>query len=213
MSNKYAQEYRCCCSRGPLTPRPFLQRTIINNMYELTQSSNQWESPEMNSHNMLGFWFAASHQPWSTITSLLLELAAQADVQSQLRKELGDQAELADFKSLDRLPLLDSSMKEVVRLNLADRGMIRRHITYLSIVDVRRKAVLPYDFSDGSLRIPKGAILGVPAYEMLRDPAKYTNPKGFDAARFVPKDSSEQQVRFTRVSHDFPTWGYGSLAW
>jgi cytochrome P450 len=73
--------------------------------------------------------------------------------------------------------------------------------------------VLPYDFSDGSLHISQGATLGVPAFEMLRDPAKYTNPNEFDAARFVPKDPNEQQERFTKVSYDFPTWGYGSLAW
>jgi cytochrome P450 len=80
----------------------------------------------MNSQNMLGVWFAASHQPWSTLTTLLLELAAREDLQVQMRKEIEDHAQLDDFKSLDNLPLLDSFMKEVVRLNPVDRGTIPR---------------------------------------------------------------------------------------
>lgn len=109
-----------------LTFFPFQQRTIINNMYELTQSSKYWNSPEMNSQNMLGVWFAASHQPWSVLTSLLLELAAREDLQAEMREEIENHAQLDDFKSLDKLPLLDSFMKEVVRLYPVDRGTMRR---------------------------------------------------------------------------------------
>jgi cytochrome P450 len=98
------------------------QRTIIHNMAELTQSSSYWDSAEMKSQNMLGVWFAASHQPWSTLTILLLELAARKELQHQLRREIEDYAQLDDFKSLDKLPFLDSFMKEVrtaqVRMNL-----------------------------------------------------------------------------------------------
>jgi cytochrome P450 len=91
-------------------------------MAELTQSSSYWDSPEMNSQNMLGVWFAASHQPWSTLSTLLLELAARKELQHQLRREIEENAQIDDFKSLDKLPFLDSFMKEVrkawVRIDL-----------------------------------------------------------------------------------------------
>jgi cytochrome P450 len=47
---------------------------------------------------------------------------------------------------------------------------------------------------------------------MLHDPSRYLNPETFDGARFLPNHECNDQVRFTKVAHDFPMWGYGSLA-
>jgi cytochrome P450 len=82
----------------------------------------------------------------------------------------------------------------------------------MNIVGIRRKAVLPYDFADGTIKVPQGATVCVPAYDMLHDPSRYPHPEEFNGARFLPKDGSKQEAKFTQVSHDFPMWGYGSLA-
>ncbi|KAG8158841.1 hypothetical protein KVR01_011284 [Diaporthe batatas] len=46
----------------------------------------------------------------------------------------------------------------------------------------------------------------------MHDPQTYPNPDLFEPTRFVPKDTKDQQRRFTEVSETFPVWGYGSLA-
>ncbi|KAF2647984.1 cytochrome P450 [Lophiostoma macrostomum CBS 122681] len=170
-------------------------------MNELTQSSSYWDGPEMRAQNMLGIWFAASHQPWTTLTTILLELSARREWQDLLRREMEEHASLQDFKTLDRLPFLDSFIKEVVRLNPGDQ------------FGIRRKAVHGYNFSDGSLSVPQGTTLAVPSYKMLRDPAKYANPNEIDGSQFVPTDASDQKSRFTAISYDFLTWGYRLLAY
>jgi hypothetical protein len=58
------------------------------------------------------------------LTAILFELSARPEWQSQLRTELaecGDDAELAT--NIDRLPLLDSFLREATRVNVLDRGM------------------------------------------------------------------------------------------
>lgn len=52
----------------------------------------------------------------------------------------------------------------------------------------------------------------VPAYDILHDASIYSDPQTFDGGRFLPKSQGVHQERFTKVSHDFPMWGYGSLA-
>lgn len=154
----------------------------------------------MNAQNMLGIWFAASHQPWMNLNFILLEVCARPDWQEALRREIEDNGPLDDYRKLDGLQLLDSFMKETVRLHPLDT------------LGIRRKAVLPYNFTDGTIKVPQGATVCVPAYDMLHDPSRYPNPQKFDGARFIPKNQTNDQVRFTKVAHDFPMWGYGSLA-
>jgi cytochrome P450 len=94
--------------------------TIIHNMTTLSESSSYWTGPAMNAQNMLGLWFAASHQPWMNLSFIILEVCARPDWQEALRKEIEDNGPLDSYKKLDGLPLLDSFMKETVRLNPLD---------------------------------------------------------------------------------------------
>ena len=73
--------------------------------------------------------------------------------------------------------------------------------------------MLPYNFVDGTISVPQGATVCVPAYDMMHDPRRYPHPNSFDGARFMNNNKQGQQTRFTQVAHDFPMWGYGSLAW
>jgi cytochrome P450 len=76
---------------------------------------------------------------------------------------------------------------------------------------IRQKAVIPYDFRDGTLSIPLGATVCVPAEQMMHDATRYSNPSKFDSTWFVPGDQHPRN--FTQVAHDFPMLGFGSLAW
>lgn len=87
-------------------------------MTEMTEDSNYW-NPEMISQSLLGIWFAASHQPWMNMHFVILELCAREKWQSLLRQELQKHAPL-DYDTLEQLPLLDSFIKETIRLNPLD---------------------------------------------------------------------------------------------
>jgi hypothetical protein len=101
-------------------PEDIKNCTIIHNMTTLSESSSYWTSPTMNTQNMLGLWFAASHQPWMNLSFIIFEVCARPDWQEALRKEIEDNGPLDNYKKFDSLPLLDSFMKETVRLNPLD---------------------------------------------------------------------------------------------
>lgn len=93
----------------------------MHNMTELTDASDYW-NPELLSQSLLGIWFAASHQPWMNLHFVILELCARPEWQDDLRQEISQHAPL-NYRSLEQLPLLDSFVKETVRLNPLDTRM------------------------------------------------------------------------------------------
>ncbi|KAK2615929.1 hypothetical protein N8I77_002650 [Diaporthe amygdali] len=172
--------------------------TIMHNMTELADDSDYW-NPELLSQSLLGIWFAASHQPWMNLHFIILELCARKEWQVSLRQELEQHLPL-DYETLEQLPLLDSFIKETVRLNPLDT------------LAIRRKALEPYTFSNGTLSVPKGATVCVSAYNLMHNPETYPGPDSFEPARFLPDNPKDQQRKFTEISETFPVWGYGSLA-
>lgn len=115
---------RVCVSFSPMkkwTLTHDSQLTIMHNMAELTDASDYW-NPELLSQSLLGIWFAASHQPWMNLHFILLELCIRREWQSTLRQELEQNAPMK-YQQLERLPLLDSFIKETVRLNPLDTRM------------------------------------------------------------------------------------------
>ncbi|KAI9924226.1 hypothetical protein MW887_007176 [Aspergillus wentii] len=168
------------------------QYTIAHNMAELTESTRDYWTPEVLSQSLLGIWFAASHQPWMTACFVLLELCARPEWQLLLREEIGE--EKLDYERLEKLPLLDSFIKETVRLNPLDT------------MAIRRKALQDYTFSTGSPFVPSGSTVCVSSYDILHYENTYDSPNEFNGGRFVNKS------KFSEVSEHFPIWGYGSLA-
>ena len=95
-----------------------IQLTIIGNISQMTKGNDYW-TPQLLSQALLGIWFAAAHQPWMNLDFILLELCARPEWQSILREEIGDKTVL-DYDGLENLPLLDSFMKETIRMNPLD---------------------------------------------------------------------------------------------
>lgn len=95
-----------------------MKHTIAWNMTRLTEGNEYW-TPEVLAQSLLGIWFAASHQPYMNLNFVLLELCVRQDWVTALREELSD-ADPLDYQRLEALPLLDSFVKETVRLNPLD---------------------------------------------------------------------------------------------
>ncbi|OTB13472.1 hypothetical protein K445DRAFT_304233 [Daldinia sp. EC12] len=172
--------------------------SILHNMTALADTSDYWNS-ELLSQSLLGIWFAASHQPWMNLHFVLLELSTRKEWQSALRQEIAQHGPL-DYKGLEELPLLDGFIKETVRCNPLDT------------LAIRRKALEPYTFSDGSLSVPSGATVCVSSHDLMHNPEIYGEPDSFNPSRYLSKESDSQQRKFTEVSDSYPIWGYGSLA-
>lgn len=90
-------------------------------MIELVGTSDYW-SPELLSQSLLGIWFAASHQPWMNLHFVIIELCRRPEWQATLYEELRKHGPL-DYKILEQLPLLDSFIKETMRLQPLDTRM------------------------------------------------------------------------------------------
>jgi hypothetical protein len=220
------KQVRFYCSLRLVVSLTTAQLTVIHNMTTLSDDSNYWDGPAMKAQNLLGVWFAASHQPWMNLHFILLELCVRPDWQKRLRHELQNNGQSLTYKTLDSLPFLDSFIKETVRLNPLDRcksSLYRECHLKMAFENpptgtnsrpdgIRRKAVKPYTFMDRSVTVPQGTTICVPAYDILHDEKIYPKPDNFDGERFLPR-LQETQSRFTTVSHQFPMWGYGSLAW
>jgi len=99
-------------------------------------------------------------------------------------------------KDLESLPLLDSFVKESARLNSFEA------------VTGRRKALVPFIFSDGRIISP-GDWVGIPQRAMMLDPDNYTNPSEFDGFRSLKIPS--EKVRYTDASPKWHYWGCGRL--
>lgn len=187
-------------------------------MVQLTrdQNSEYWTS-DVISQSLLGIWFAASHQPWMNLDFVLLELAQRPEWQTQLRDEIGNHSRL-DYETLDKLPYLDSFIKETVRMNPLDNCMLSSLPLFWApliqrIDAIRRKALQNYHFANGGWLIKTGVVACVSANDILRNKDAYPDPHEWDGNRFVTTNSPVQGSKFADVSEYFPTWGFGALAW
>lgn len=134
-----------------------------------------------------------------------------------------------DYRSIDDLPILDSFIKESVRLNPLDLSKFPfchdrtdgRSLTKKPVA-IRRKALNPFRFPDGGPQLQPGQVACVSSYDIMHDPVKYPRPHEFDGFRFLsssdgkPSGVEEQPLRGTKFvdgSKDFPIWGFGSKIW
>lgn len=149
-----------------------------------------------------------------------------------IRHEI-ESPENLDYETITQLPILDSFIKESVRINPLDK------------VAIRRKALKPYTFSDNGPRVALGQIACVPAWDIMHNDTKYPNPDVFDGLRFLKttgqtSDTSYSSATSSPLSHlsssssptdqarpsepmrgttltdaskDFPIWGLGSKVW
>ncbi|KAL9121511.1 MAG: hypothetical protein Q9187_001931 [Circinaria calcarea] len=170
-------------------------------MTELSKGSNYW-TPKVLAQALLGVWFAAAHQPWMNLDFVLLELCTRPEYIEILRTEVGDPTNL-NYTNLEKLPFLDSFIKETVRVNPLDT------------LAIRRKALKPFTFSGGGPHVPVGKMACVSSYDLMHDEAHHPDASIFDGRRFASSKATlgTKRSKFTDVSAHFPVWGYGSLAW
>ncbi|PQE22390.1 cytochrome P450 protein [Rutstroemia sp. NJR-2017a WRK4] len=170
----------------------------MQNMIELTEENKDYWTPDNLAQALLGIWFAASHQPWMNLDFVVLELCSHPEYIPLLREEIGDFSDLT-YDTLESFPILDSFIKETVRLNPLDTRAIRR------------KAMSPFRFTNGP-SVPAGAMACVSSFDLMHEPESYPDPYIFNGQRFVSCTSEMRGTKFTDVSEKFPVWGYGSLA-
>ena len=94
--------------------------TLLHNLKNASKISDYWTT-NLLIQAILGIWFAASHQPWMNLHFIILELCNRPEWIERLREELKDNM---DFETITHLRLLDSFIKECVRLNPLDRSKL-----------------------------------------------------------------------------------------
>ena len=216
------------------------QLTLFQNMLEASAESKYWNH-SLIIQGILGVWFAASHQPWivsvasnssvlllrwcQNLHFVFLELCARPEYVEMIYQEIRAAGNL-DYESIDRLPILDSFIKESVRVNPPDKSKLSCQFTSTLLtsrsVGIRRKALKPFRFSHGGPQVAVGQIVCVSAWDLMHDEERYPSPNTFEGLRFVPsthhsvKEGSCNPLRgsrFTDASRDFPIWGLGSKVW
>jgi len=166
--------------------------------HQKKSSSAPW-SAEKIVQVILGIWFAAVHQPAISIVYALQDLLDHPEYLEPLRRDLSSISPYS-AAGLERLPLLDSFLRESSRLHPSDA------------ISVRRKVLEPFTFSDGA-HLRTGDVACVPSQAIMRDPNHYgADSLAFDAFRFVNPDG-ENVSRFTDASPTFPFWGLGKHSW
>ncbi|KAL8719998.1 MAG: hypothetical protein Q9225_003068 [Loekoesia sp. 1 TL-2023] len=181
--------------------------TLLYNLVASSVDLEYW-TPDRLIQAVVGIWFAASHQPWINLHFVILELCRRPEYKDLLRQEIDSQDSM-DYQAVSNLPILDSFIKESVRLNPLD------------LMSIRRKALKPFQFPDGGPQLQPGQIACVSAYDIMHDPAKYPNPHDFNGLRFVESSNGKEKkpggaeeplrgTKFVDGSKDFPIWGFGS---
>lgn len=126
-------------NRSPITSPIHLQMTLFHNMIESSKDSQYWADNALI-QAVIGNWFAASHQPWivrypchlnrvfsfaisgeKNLHSVFLELCARPEYIRQLRDEIVSEGSL-DYSKISKLPILDSFIKETIRVNPLDKS-------------------------------------------------------------------------------------------
>ncbi|MCJ1312323.1 hypothetical protein MMC25_005997 [Agyrium rufum] len=176
--------------------------TILDLLIECTQDSPYWTSHTL-AESVAGIWFAGSHQPYVQLYFIVIELCRRPEYVAMLRNELDGCVQLS-ATTIVNLPLLESFMKEAMRISPPD------------LQSIRRKALKPFTFSNGGPHVPEGSVACVSSWDTLHNPLKYQNPDSFTPDRFRQTEAQEGNKRHlsksTEVSEDFPVWGFGTRA-
>ena len=77
------------------------------------------------------------------------------------------------------------------------------------VVSIRRKAIAPYTFADGT-HIANGNWTCVPLRSMGLNNSRFPNASTFDGFRFC---NTSRPHKFTDIDVSFPFWGFGKEAW
>lgn len=175
---------------------------------------------------------SALHTTTVVLTTALYELAARPDLGEMLREEflrkVGDcnGNENAAAITTD-LPMLDSFLKEVVRITPPGHGtflafLYSFHLSSPIIIysllwptaTSFREVLKDFTFSSG-LHVPAGVTLAVPTYATYRDPRLYHDPDTFNPLRFYnPHAENEHRgTSFIDTSISDYVFSHGVHTW
>ncbi|KAL7907120.1 cytochrome P450 [Trichoderma velutinum] len=189
-----------------ITPTDCMQWLI-----DTSPRKNPW-TPARMVGEIMAVWFGSVHQLAMTSTYAIQDLCLHPEYVEPLRVEIRDCFHVKDSpRDVERLPLLDSFIKESVRNSNSDA------------VTCRRKALVSCTFEDGS-SINKGDWACIPQRAMMQDSTRYRDPQTFDGFRFAHDNAQHQQHRqstsmpgqkqskFTDATLDWPIWGLGNAS-
>jgi cytochrome P450 len=161
---------------------------------------NNW-STERVIQVVIGLWYASVHQLAISVVYGLVDLCEHAEYLEPLREEVEKHRHL-DYvdEDLERMPRLDSFLKESARLHPSDS------------ISIRRKAVQPYVFRDGT-HVTAGDVVCVPLRAIMCDEKNFPNAMTFDGFRFMTEDGTGVTSKLTDESARFPLWGLGRRSW
>lgn len=169
--------------------------------------------------------------PGQATTSVVEDLCLHSEYIQPLREEFsGFESAHGTDVDIERLPLLDSFIKESVRYSNTDAGEFRPDQPQMTFdldvpaVSCRRKALRDHVLRDGS-KLRKGDWVCIPQIAMMRDERRYSDPHRFDGFRFARANESlkvgrntsavpdKMPTTLTTVHMDWPVWGLGNTAW
>lgn len=142
----------------------------------------------------------------TTLTYLVFHLCSDVDVQNQLRKELHGLSDAIErscsddastlYKELDALPILDSVLRETLRLHPAIAGAQPR-------VTPKTEVKLGEFY-----HIPGGTRVSAQAYCLHRNPEVFPHPTEWLPDRWLEKTQEEYPASLQNMHRWF--WAFGS---
>ncbi|KAL7924715.1 cytochrome P450 [Trichoderma austrokoningii] len=194
-----------------LQPQGVTPMDCMQWLIDTSPRKNPW-TPARMVGEIMALWFGSVHQLAMTPTYAIQHLCSYPEYIEPLQEEV-QRVFHADGlpKDVDKLPLLDSFIKESIRCNHSDA------------ITCRRKALAPYTFQDGST-INRDDWVCIPQKAMLQDGTRYEDAHLFDGFRFARANAQLQQLkpcaqvpdqkasRLTHVSPDWPIWGLGNMS-
>ncbi|XP_074025950.1 probable cytochrome P450 6a14 isoform X1 [Leptinotarsa decemlineata] len=129
------------------------------------------------------FFLAGSETSATTISSALLELAVNHDIQEKARHEIREVLKKHNgevtYEALGDMTYLDLIMMET----------LRKHSPAAKLL---RKCGKPYTIPGSNCVIEAGTSLIIPVYSIQRDPDIYPDPEQFDPERFTSENKSKR---------------------
>ncbi|KAL8632816.1 hypothetical protein Q9189_001521 [Teloschistes chrysophthalmus] len=168
------------------------------------------ENPRTLAQQALFLALAAIHTTTIVTTQVLFDLGARPEYIQPIRDEilqaLEDEGKEVgkdgwQKSALDKMPKLDSFMKESPRL------------APQTLFAFSRVALSPITLSDG-FHLPRGTHFTIPSANLLQDPSIIPNPEAFDGFRYynASSQSTERQNQFTATDSNNLSFGHGKYA-
>ncbi|CAG8950411.1 hypothetical protein HYFRA_00006904 [Hymenoscyphus fraxineus] len=142
----------------------------------------------------IGLLFASAFQVPMVSQFMIHSLCKHRDYHDRLREEALRYKDAPFGRVNQDMPLLDSFMRETVRLS---PGII---------LSAPRLIMAPYTSYNQGYHSPAGNWLAIPQVSLMRDEKIWPNASEFDGFRYVDADGNSED-RFTHPAYDFPFWG------